>query len=149
MTDVLHPLPWNAKVIEAAIPHRYPFLLVDRVVEIDEDFKRIVALKNISMSDPNLQGHFPGNPIFPGVFIVEGLAQAAAILGYAVKGGPLDSCLLASVNNAKFKQPVIPGDTLVYEVEVLKSRKGFYWFTAKGKVDGSTVAVCDLSAQIS
>ena len=148
MAELLHPLPWNIQIIQEAIPHRYPFLLVDRVLETD-GVKTVVAQKNISMSDPNLQGHFPGNPIFPGVCIVEGLAQAAAILGYAAKGGPLDSCLLTGVNNAKFRQPVVPGDTLIYEVEVVKNRKSFYWFKAIGKVDGKIVAECDLSAQIS
>lgn len=148
MTEINEPLPWNANIIEKAIPHRYPFLLVDRVLEVSEDCQRIVALKNISMSDPNLQGHFPGNPIFPGVFITEGLAQAAAILGYAKQGKPLDLCLLTGVTNARFRRAVIPGDTLVYEVTVLKNKKSFYWFSAVAKVDGKVVADCELSAQI-
>jgi 3-hydroxyacyl-[acyl-carrier-protein] dehydratase len=148
MAEILHDLPWKADVIQEAIPHRYPFLLVDRVTEV-VDGEKVVAIKNISMSDPNLQGHFPGNPIFPGVFIVEGLAQAAAILGYASKGAALESCLLTGVKNAKFRKPVIPGDTLTYEVEVLKSKGAFYWFKATGLVDGNIVAQCELSAQIS
>jgi len=148
MAELLHELPWKMDVIQEAIPHRYPFLLVDRVIEIDGG-KRVVGIKNVSMTDPNLQGHFPGNPIFPGVFIVEGLAQAAAILGYATKGAPLDSCLLTGVKNAKFRKPVIPGDTLTHDVEILKSKGSFFWFKATGLVDGKIVAECELSAQIS
>lgn len=148
MSGIDHPLPWNSNVIQEAIPHRYPFLLVDRVTEIHGDTK-VVAQKNISMSDPNLQGHFPNNPIFPGVFIVEGLAQAAAILGYSVKGAPLSTCLLTGVKGAKFRKPVIPGDVLTYEVEIMKNKKTFYWFKAVGKVGGEIVAECELSAQIS
>lgn len=148
MTEIKHALPWKADVIQEAIPHRYPFLLIDRVIEV-ENKEKLVAIKNISISEPNLQGHFPGNPIFPGVLILEGMAQAAAILGYAYKGGPLELCLLTGVNNARFKKSVVPGDTLVFEVEVQKRRNAFYWFKAVAKVDGQVVAQCDLSAQMS
>lgn len=147
MKDSLPELPWNFDVIESAIPHRYPFLLVDRIVEVEKD-QSIVGLKNISMSDPNLQGHFPGNPIYPGVLIIEGLAQAAALLGYASKGGKLETCLLTGVRNSKFKKPVIPGDVLEFHVQTKKVKRTFFWFEGIAKVNGEVVAEAELSAQM-
>lgn len=147
MEKEIRPTPWSAEVIQEAIPHRYPFLLVDRVIEV-KGTTQLVALKNVSMSDPNLQGHFPGKPIFPGVCLVEGMAQAAALLGFSNKGAPLDHCLLTGVNKARFRRPVVPGDVILYKIEVAKQKGAFYWFDACAKVDGNEVASCELSAQM-
>lgn len=145
--DSLPETPWDIRMIESLIPHRHPFLLVDRVVEVDEGI-RLKAVKNISMGDPNLQGHFPGNPVYPGVLLVEGIAQSAALLTYTVKKQPVDSCLFTGIKSAKFKKPVTPGDSVIYEIELLKHRSSFFWFKGVAKVDGEVVAECEMSAQL-
>ena len=100
------------------LPHRYPFLLVDRVIEINEEKTKIVAYKNVTINEQFFNGHFPGHPIMPGVLVIEGLAQA---LGVLVMGELKDAVpYYASIDNCKFKAPVRPGDKLVYEVEIVK-----------------------------
>ncbi len=141
-------LPWGISQIEKAIPHRYPFLLVDRVLEITPK-KFILAVKNISVSDPVLQGHFPGFPVFPGVMMVEGLAQAAGILSYVSLEKPITQMLLTEVQNARFRRLVQPGDVLTYKVEVTKSRGKFFWFSGVASVGDEVAVECDLSAQLS
>jgi len=119
--------------IEKYLPHRFPFLLVDRVLEIETD-KRIVAVKNVSINEPVFTGHFPGNPIFPGVMIIEALAQAAGILSFKSRERTLvDGYVyyLAGTDKSKFKRSVLPGDQLRLEVEVLNIRRG--WMKAEGK----------------
>src|SRR4051812_17720721 len=94
--------------IQKCIPHRHPFLLIDRVLEASAN-ERIVATKNISIADPVLQGHFPGNPVLPGVIIVEACAQATAVLGHLSYDAGLSACLLTEVTSARFRRPVVPG----------------------------------------
>jgi 3-hydroxyacyl-[acyl-carrier-protein] dehydratase len=137
-------MPMDVVAIQRAIPHRYPFLFIDRVLEATP-FDSIVALRNITISDPALQGHFPGNPIVPGVVIVEGAAQAAAVLGALSKGG-LTECLFTEITEARFRKPVVPGDVLKYEIKLTKHRGAFSWFDALMSVDGSEVAVVKFSA---
>jgi 3-hydroxyacyl-[acyl-carrier-protein] dehydratase len=115
----LHVL--DATQIQALIPHRYPFLLVDRVIEL-EPGKRAVGLKHISMSDGYLQGHFPGYPVMPGVLIVEALAQTGAVLVMQDAGNAGLLPFFARIDNCRFRQPVRPGDTLRLEVEVTSFR---------------------------
>ncbi|MEQ1667720.1 MAG: 3-hydroxyacyl-ACP dehydratase FabZ, partial [Sulfuriferula sp.] len=106
--------------IMAYLPHRYPFLLVDRVVYL-EPGKEIVALKNVSMNEPFFQGHFPKHPVMPGVLILEALAQAAALLSFKTVGNPPDSdavVYFAGIDGARFKKPVMPGDQLTLHVEI-------------------------------
>jgi 3-hydroxyacyl-[acyl-carrier-protein] dehydratase len=137
-------MPMDIIAIQQAIPHRYPFLFIDRVIEATK-WESIVAIRNITMSDPALQGHFPGNPIVPGVVIVEGAAQAAAVLGCLSKGS-LEQCLFTEISEARFRQSVVPGDVLRYELKLTKHRANFVWFEAIMTVDGGEVATVKFSA---
>ena len=128
------------------LPHRYPFLLVDRVLEC-EPGKRLVAIKNVSVNEPMFTGHFPERPIFPGVLIMEALAQATGILAFRSTGKKPDGSSLyyfAGIDKCRFKQPVVPGDQLVLEVEVIKEKRGIWKFNAEAKVDGKVVASAEL-----
>jgi beta-hydroxyacyl-ACP dehydratase FabZ len=139
------PTAISAQEILSILPHRYPFLLVDRVREIAED--RIVAVKNVSWNEPFFQGHFPGMPIMPGVLQVEAMAQAGAIL--AVRHGDFDPVrqvvYFMAIDNVKFRKPVTPGDQLV--IEVVPLRKGRIW-KMKGeiRVDGQLVSQAEFLA---
>lgn len=141
-------LPMSVADIEKCVPHRYPFLLVDRVVAYDKG-EAITAYRNISMADPLLQGHFPGNPILPGVIMIEGLAQASAVLGKLTKGTECDTCLLMEISDTRFRKMVVPGDVLYYNVKVVKRRKDFFWFEGVATVDGEVAASAKFSAKLS
>ncbi len=126
------------------LPHRYPFLLVDRILEIEEG-KRVVGLKNVTFNEPFFQGHFPGNPIMPGVLIVEAMAQVGAVL--LLRGVPDRHTKLvyfAGIDRAKFRRPVTPGDQVRFEVEVLKVRSRSARLKAEAFVDGALVAEAEL-----
>lgn len=128
--------------IHKYLPHRYPFLFVDRVIEFEAD-KRIVAIKNVSANEPMFTGHFPGNPIFPGIFIVEALAQASGILAFKSRNRTLDDgyvYFLAGTDKTKFKRSVVPGDQLRLEVEIVRMRN--HWMKASGKAYVGDVLVC-------
>ena len=128
------------------LPHRYPFLLVDRVLEC-EPGKRLKALKNVSVNEPMFTGHFPERPIFPGVLIMEALAQATGILAFKTTNTKPDGTSLyyfAGIDNCRFKQPVVPGDQMILEVEVVKQKRGIWKFKAEALVDGKVVASADL-----
>ena len=130
------------------LPHRYPFLLVDRVVhyEMSEERKVLRAIKNVSFNEPFFQGHFPERPVFPGVLILEAMAQATGILAFRMVGKPNPGELyyFASIDNARFNRPVVPGDQLVLDVEYLKERRGIAKFTGVATVDGEVVCSADL-----
>lgn len=130
------------------LPHRYPFLMVDRVVhyEMSEERKVLRAIKNVSFNEPFFQGHFPERPVFPGVLILEAMAQATGILAFRMVGKPNPGELyyFASIDNARFKRPVVPGDQLVLDVEYLKERRGIAKFTGVATVDGEVVCSADL-----
>jgi 3-hydroxyacyl-[acyl-carrier-protein] dehydratase len=140
-------MPMGIPEIQQCIPHRPPFLLVDRVTEVYPG-KSIVGIKNISISDPILSGHFPGRPIVPGVVMIEGLAQAAAVLGHLTIPNGIASCMLTEISETRFRRQVIPGDVLRYDVKVLKSRNHFYWFEGIASVDGETAVQTTLSAYL-
>jgi 3-hydroxyacyl-[acyl-carrier-protein] dehydratase len=130
--------------ITSLLPHRYPFLLVDRVVEIDTG-KRIVAIKNVTYNEPFFQGHFPEKQVMPGVLIIEALAQATGLLAMDaedVSGKAI--YYLVGVDKARFKRPVVPGDQLRLEVEVLKVRRGIWSFSGKATVDGAVCASAEI-----
>ena len=124
------------------LPHRYPILLVDRVLEIEKG-KSIRAIKNVTINEPFFTGHFPHRPVMPGVLMLEALAQAAALLSFdALGASPDDNTVyyFAGIDGARFKRPVEPGDQLILEVELLRMKAGIFKFKACGKV-GSDVAV--------
>ena len=128
------------------LPHRYPIILVDRVLEI-EPGKRIVALKNVSINEPVFMGHFPHYPVMPGVLIIEALAQAAAILSFVTFDKRADSnsvYYFAGIDNARFKRPVGPGDQLWLEVELVREMRGIGKFGARALVDGQMAAEAEL-----
>ncbi len=141
----------NINEIKNLLPHRYPFLLVDRVVEIDKG-KRILAYKNITTNEEVFNGHFPNSPIFPGVMIIEAMAQAAGILGFATTGNTAADDLLylfAGVDGVRFKRPVIPGDRLMLEAEIVSVKRNIWRFNCTASVDGEHACKADLLCAIS
>ena len=135
----------NITEIRGLLPHRYPFLMIDRVVDFEEG-KYLIGLKNVSVNEPQFTGHFPQLPVFPGVLILEAMAQATGLLAFKTFGAPKDNELyyFASVDNAKFRKPVVPGDQLLVEVEFLKERRGIALFNCVAKVDGQEVCSAEL-----
>ncbi|QIL88743.1 3-hydroxyacyl-ACP dehydratase FabZ [Microbulbifer harenosus] len=136
----------DVQEIRQYLPHRYPFLLVDRVVELEEG-KSIKGYKNISINEEVFNGHFPAMPIFPGVMIVEALAQVSGILGFKTLGQkPEDGYLylFAGIDNVRFKRQVVPGDRLQLESEVVSERRGIWKFSGKASVDGELAAAADI-----
>jgi 3-hydroxyacyl-[acyl-carrier-protein] dehydratase len=128
------------------LPHRYPFILVDRVLEI-EPGKKIKAVKNVSINEPFFPGHFPHHPVMPGVLIVEALAQAAAILSFKTGNFmPSDDSVyyFAGIDRARFKKPVSPGDQLILEVSIDRILKGIWKYNCSASVDGKLVAEADI-----
>lgn len=139
-------LPVDAARIAAILPHRYPFLLVDRVIELAPG-KSIVAIKNVTLNEPFFQGHFPGHAVMPGVLIVEALAQASGLLiGLSGTRTSDDSSIyyLAKVDNARFLRPVVPGDQLRLEVQLKRMIRSMGIFIARAVVDGKDAATCEL-----
>ena len=134
------PPVWDIDWIQSILPHRYPILLVDRVLEI-EPKKRIVAIKNVTASEPVFQGHFPGKPVFPGVYLIEGMAQAGGLL--LLQDVPDRSKKLVyftSIEEAKFRRPVVPGDQVRFEIEVLRLRSSYCKIAGRALVDGQLAA---------
>lgn len=129
------------------LPHRYPFLLVDRVVEHDPG-KRIVCIKNVTMNEPFFMGHFPGHPIMPGVLIIEALAQGGGILALKAMGGEKKIAYFAGIDNCKFRKPVVPGDQLRLELDVVANKGPVWKMHGEAKVDGILVAKADVTATI-
>ena len=130
--------------IQKILPHRYPFLLVDKVVEFEEG-KRIVCIKNVTANEPQFTGHFPGNPIMPGVLITEALAQAGAIMLLSMEENRGKLGVFTGINNFKFRRQVVPGDTMVLEAELLVYRHGMGKANVKATVDGQVGAMGELS----
>jgi beta-hydroxyacyl-ACP dehydratase FabZ len=137
----------DVKEIFKSIPHRYPFLLVDRIVEIDAN-EKIVGIKNVSINENFFQGHFPSRPVMPGVLICEAMAQVGAIFAHNARGGMTDNkvFVLTGLDNVKFKRPVEPGDQLRMELTCLKRRGSFWKMQGVATVDGKLVAQAEISA---
>lgn len=135
----------DIKAVMEHLPHRYPFLLVDRVLEIEEG-KSIVAIKNVTMNESFFQGHFPGNPIMPGVLIVEALAQTAGVLAIKTSGKSDMNVYFMSIEKAKFRKPVVPGDQLRFEVKVIRQRRNIWKLAGKALVDGVVVTESEFTA---
>jgi len=139
----------DIREIMSMLPHAYPFLLVDRVVEIEAG-KRIAGIKNVTYNEPFFQGHFPGRPIMPGVLIVEAMAQTAGVLVFksmpdADQKKPV---YFLGLDNVRFRKPVIPGDQVRFEMEVTRHRQVIWGFKGKAFVDGKLVAEADLLAML-
>ncbi len=138
---------FTVREIMRLLPHRYPFLLVDRIVEF-EPGRRVVGLKNVTINEPFFEGHFPGYPIMPGVLIIEALAQAGGFLALKAIGEKGKIAFFAGIDNCKFRRPVLPGDQLRLECTVI-SRKGPVWkMHGEATVDGVLAAKADLTASL-
>jgi len=139
--------------IQKIIPHRYPFLLVDRVTEVVEG-KNLIGYKNVTIGEPVFQGHFPGHPIYPGVMILEGLAQAGGVLAFKSMGDMSEEeaankvVYFMSIDKAKFRNPVRPGDRLEYRVSIIKNKGAIWILDAKAYVDDKLVSEAELKAMI-
>ena len=132
------------------LPHRYPILLVDRVLEL-EKHKRILALKNVTINEPFFMGHFPHRPVMPGVMILEALAQAAALLSFESTGKQVDDntvVYFVGIDGARFKRPVEPGDQLMLEASIERAKAGIYKYKARASVGGETAAEAELMCTV-
>lgn len=146
----------GASVLESAdimrllrlLPHRYPFLLVDRIVDIDSD-NSAVGIKNVTVNEPHFQGHFPEQPVMPGVLIIEAMAQTAGAICLLSTGGNMPSLVyFLTIDNAKFRKPVVPGDRVELHVRRLKKRGNIWRFQCEALVDGVKVAEAEISAMM-
>lgn len=136
----------NINDIMRHLPHRYPFLLVDRVEELVPG-ERIVAIKNVTMNEPHFPGHFPRHPVMPGVLIIEAMAQAAGLLAFESSTESIDEntvIYFVGIDGARFKRPVVPGDRLTLEAQIVQSKRGIWKFTAKASVDGQLATEAEL-----
>ncbi len=139
-------LPVDVGTIQSLIPHRYPFLLVDRIIDLDIEAKRIVGVKNVTVNEPFFQGHFPSQPIMPGVLIIEALAQAGGVLTQLSLGRDAQSKLfyMVKVDNARFSKQVVPGDVLELHVQIKRVIRNMGWYSGEAKVNGEVVACADI-----
>lgn len=129
------------------LPHRFPFLLVDRIIEM-EPGKRIVGIKNVTLNEPFFEGHFPGNPIMPGVLIIEAMAQTGGVLAFKTYPEKKGSVFFLGIDNARFRKPVTPGDQLKMVVEVKKQKMDIWVFEAKAYVNDEIVAEAEIMAML-
>lgn len=137
----------DVEQIMSLLPHRFPFLMLDRVVDydIEGEHKTLRAIKNVSYNEPYFQGHFPGRPVMPGVLILEAMAQATGVLAFTISGKPPNEVYyFAAVDNARFKRPVVPGDQLVLDVEFFKEKRGIASFRGVATVDDEVCCQADL-----
>ncbi len=133
-----------------ALPHRYPFLLVDRIIGIRGD-EAGIGIKNVTFNEPQFMGHFPGRPVFPGVLMIEGMAQTAGALCLMSQGISGDSMqvFFLTIDKAKFRKPVIPGDTIEYHMQKIAKKKNMWWFRGEAQVAGRIVAEAEVGAMVS
>ncbi len=139
----------DISLILKALPHRYPFLMVDRIVNIRGD-ESAVGIKNVTFNEPQFIGHFPGNPVFPGVLLIEGMAQTAGTICVLSKmgGDQPRQVYFLTIDKAKFRKPVIPGDTVEYHMQKIARKKNMWWFRGEAKVASVTVAEAELGAMV-
>ena len=147
MSDVTIPETIDIVEILKLLPHRYPFVMVDRILSLEMK-KEIVGLKNVTINEPFFQGHFPTQPIMPGVLILEGMAQVGGIMAYYANPEAIGNKLLffAGIDKARFRKPVVPGDQLIFTLELVKQKKSIMIMSAKATVDDKVVAQAELMA---
>ena len=144
MSEIREPKVVEIDEIMQLLPHRYPFLMVDRVIDFEEG-KWLTAIKNVSVNEPCFTGHFPEKPIFPGVLIMEALAQSMGILAFKTRELEKGSIFyFAGIDNARFKKPVVPGDQMTLHVEVIKEVRGITRFSGTASVDGKIICEAEL-----
>jgi len=129
------------------LPHRYPFLLVDKIIEIDED-NSAIGIKNVTVNEPHFTGHFPDAPIMPGVLLIEAMAQTAGAICARKQGGVGNIVYFMTIDNARFRKPVVPGDRVEFHVVKQKQRGNIWKFHCDARVDGNLVAEADIGAMI-
>jgi 3-hydroxyacyl-[acyl-carrier-protein] dehydratase len=142
-------IPENIDILEIlkVLPHRYPFVMVDRILAIEVG-KQVVGLKNVTINEPFFQGHFPQRPVMPGVLILEGMAQVGGIMAYYAHPEAIGNKLLffAGIDKARFRRPVVPGDQLILTLDLIKEKRSVMVMSAKATVDGKLVAEAQLMA---
>ncbi|MDR3408288.1 MAG: 3-hydroxyacyl-ACP dehydratase FabZ [Methylovirgula sp.] len=132
-----------------SLPHRYPFLLVDRIIEANGD-ESCIGIKNVSVNEPQFQGHFPERPVMPGVLMIEGMAQTAGALCINAVAGGIKPPLVyfMTIEKAKFRKPVLPGDRIEYHMKKLNQRRTIWWYSGRALVDGNLVCEAEISAML-
>mgnify|MGYP003525366780 FL=1 len=143
-TELVPALPLGASEIQKLLPHRYPFLLIDRVVEFERN-KRVLAYKNLTINEPFFQGHFPAQTVMPGVLVIEALAQAGGVLYQLSKGARIEDKVfyLVKVENARFSKMIVPGDRMMLEVSIKRRIRNMAWYSGTASVDGNEAARAD------
>jgi 3-hydroxyacyl-[acyl-carrier-protein] dehydratase len=139
----------DINTILKTLPHRYPFLLIDRVVSIRKDFSGI-GIKNVTINEPAFLGHFPERPVYPGVLMIEGMAQTAGVIGISSVEGTSKprAVYFLTIDKCKFRKPVMPGDTVEYHMHLINRKRAMWWFHGDAKVNGVTVAEADVGAML-
>lgn len=146
MTEIKKKL--NIGEILQALPHRYPLLLVDKIIDADKE--KVIGIKNVTFNEPHFMGHFPDKPVMPGVLIIEAMAQTSAMLPHLSYDMSLGEKLIyfTTIDNVKFKKVVIPGDVLELHIDLVKFKRNFWKFSGKAKINGEIVTEADFSAMI-